>query len=969
MQLKQKIAVNRHIINKIDKSDKPQAEILTTKFENLDLTPDELAAFINEGYPFCAQHNGGRRKEPNFVRSGYLAVDIDGGMTLSEALDTPYVQQYASFLYTTPSHTPEKHRFRIGFQLEQAITDVQKMRAAYQGAIRRFGGDGSCKDACRLFFGSKGSNPIVLGNILPNAELDKMILLGNEVRVSDSDGDSDGKKKWAPVGNRSLISLERNQQVRLANGGTAALQDLNARTPVHCPVHLDRNPSAMVTINKEGKRGVFCSKCVNTFWPEDPARAQKPRHDFNRIADAVRRLADAEFPYRHDDLYNADDADNLIEPTPEDISDWVNQLASRTHVVMYEKFLPKLSLEPGVTFIHSRKGSGKSEQLKRLVRQCKMQGRSVLLVGHRQVLLHELADRLDLTCYLYSEDGKTKKRAPDDRYAICVDSMENLLKPHLHRYDVVIVDEAEQVFRHLTTSTTLDEKRRQCYQLLYQYLRKAKSVILCDADLGTISVEFMKQVLRDDTPYRFYLNDYRPTLKHYDLYVDDKHLVTDMLTAIGNGGRHYVATNSKRRAEALHAIVTSTYPDKRAMLVTAQRDPSGQTKHFIDNIKTEILKHDVVIASPTLGTGIDITFENDAQEIDTVYGFFVSRVNTHFDMDQQLARVRHPKAVKVWVTPERFNFETDPSAIEAELILCRNLNDFIVGYADRDDMPLVDESFLKVYSQVASVQRASKNALRHHLVQLRQQNGWTATLVERSALAAKEGATQMKEAKTLIEANWSDAICNAAPLREEEYRKLDDMQKTKPIALADEWSMRRYELESFYRTPVDADLIKLDDNGKFRDRIRMAEVYFSPLSAAINRSRRFDEASALAPDAAMLPLKRELLYKLLTSAGLVDDNNAIKCDASFKQTDLSRFVATWKENAGPISASFGLPLRRDLDTKATQSLTAVLRLIGLSSQESGSYWIDGKKKRVREYQVDPASVALVKDIIERRASR
>lgn len=66
---------------------------------------------------------------------------------------------------------------------------------------------------------------------------------------------------------------------------------------------------------------------------------------------------------------------------------------------------------------------------------------------------------------------------------------------------------------------------------------------------------------------------------------------------------------------------------------------------------------------------------NDAQEIDTVFGFFVSRVNTHFDMDQQLARVRHPMALKVWVTPERFHFETDPSSIEAEVILSRNLND------------------------------------------------------------------------------------------------------------------------------------------------------------------------------------------------------------------------------------------------------------------------------------------------------
>ncbi|MDD7803731.1 hypothetical protein [Ralstonia solanacearum] len=457
MQRKLKVAVNRHFIDKLDTNDSEQKRMLTHEFENLELTPDELAAFINNGHPFCAQHEGSR-KAVNFLCSDVLAVDIDHGLRLSEALENPYVQQYASFVYTTASHTQDKHRFRIGFQLDRTITDSDEMRAAYVGAIRLFGSDGSCRDACRLFFGSTGSNPIILGNILPNAELDKMIIMGSEVRVNDSNGDSERRKTWAPVANRSRISLERNQQVRLAkDGSTETLQSLTARTPIHCPVpvHPDNNPSAMVTVNKDGKRGVYCSRCVATFWPEDPARAQQPHFDFNRVAKAVRQLAEEEFPYHHDDLSNADDTDNLIEPTLEDIADWQSLLAGRTHVVMYEKFLPELSLEPGVTFIRSPKGSGKSEQLKRISRQCEERGQSVLLVGHRQALLLDLSNRLDLTPYIYFDDGKVKNNQPVDRYAICVDSMGRLLKPHLRKYDVVIIDEAEQVFRHITAADML----------------------------------------------------------------------------------------------------------------------------------------------------------------------------------------------------------------------------------------------------------------------------------------------------------------------------------------------------------------------------------------------------------------------------------------------------------------------------------------------------------------------------------
>jgi hypothetical protein len=43
--------------------------------------------------------------------------------------------------------------------------------------------------------------------------------------------------------------------------------------------------------------------------------------------------------------------------------------------------------------------------------------------------------------------------------------------------------------------------------------------------------------------------------------------------------------------------------------------------------------------------------------IDCVYGFFEPFINTHTDIDQQLARVRNPGSVKVWFKPGRFDFD------------------------------------------------------------------------------------------------------------------------------------------------------------------------------------------------------------------------------------------------------------------------------------------------------------------------
>ena len=74
-----------------------------------------------------------------------------------------------------------------------------------------------------------------------------------------------------------------------------------------------------------------------------------------------------------------------------------------------------------------------------------------------------------------------------------------------------------------------------------------------------------------------------------------------------------------------------------------------------------------------MGTGIDITFPNQEKKIDCVYGFFVGGINTHFDIDQQLGRVRHPSEIKVWVDPGYSRLPTDRQAILKELLFGQHI--------------------------------------------------------------------------------------------------------------------------------------------------------------------------------------------------------------------------------------------------------------------------------------------------------
>ncbi len=258
------IAINRNIINKVSE------EILKANngtYENVNISIHDFAGLVNQGFAFCAQHKGNWRNTSNFTGSGFLAVDIDHGLTLEAAQEDDFFKQYASIIYTTPSHKPDAHRFRIVFELEEPITDTDRMRYALTGLILRFGGDRNCKDACRLFFGSSGSNPAVFGKRLPNLEIDKLVIRAQENRVRTSSKSEELEGVTAAV--HSRINIPCDSEVITETGQSVALANLQPRTRIFCSQHVDNKPSAFTLKNANGNAGFFCSTCNATFFLDD----------------------------------------------------------------------------------------------------------------------------------------------------------------------------------------------------------------------------------------------------------------------------------------------------------------------------------------------------------------------------------------------------------------------------------------------------------------------------------------------------------------------------------------------------------------------------------------------------------------------------------------------------------------------------------------------------------------------------
>lgn len=927
--------------------------VLTRECENVEVTLNELANLINQGFPFCAQHQGSRRNE-NFICSDVLAVDIDDGLKISEALADEFVKRHAGFVYSTPSHTEEHNRFRIVFQTERTITDANEMTAAYQGLIRKFGGDQSCKDACRAFYGSLGSDPIMLGNVLTNDQLDELIALGRDPASVPDKASTDGKKSYPIVARRSGVDISPDDLVTRANGVTEAFHLIPFNENVHCPVHVDSNPSAFVVKSRAGNKGVYCHKCAATFWTKS---AERSGFDFYRIESLIREM---EYEQDPDNYYDEDDA-------PVEL--FAQARAERTVRTFSHKYVESsnIPINHGVTFLSSEKGSGKSEILADKVAAFRAMGYSVLLVGHRQTLLKSMATRLGLTCYFYIDNGEYKNNQPTSYYAICVDSMFKLLKPGRHKFDVIILDESEQIFAHLTGST-LKNKRRVCYMQLFHYLSAAKHVFVADADLGPITIEGVYQACGPDARYHFYMNEYRATKctkEDLQYYGSESHLTQQMLSAIGSGGRHYVATNSIAKANELLAAIRLVHGDgPRVMLVTSKTSPTAEVQDFIGSIKTEILDYDVVIATPTLGTGIDITFPDAAQYIDTVFGFFVSRVNTHFDIDQQLSRVRHPKAVKIWVAPETFTFETEPDVILREAELNGLLNDVLIGYR-ADGASALDSTYLSVYAQVMSIARASKNNVRQNLLNLRERNGWNLVYVDVDDQNAEVGKVVKGLAKDEVEGKRIEDICMAAQILPEEYDTLRD--SSSPLTKAEDDAMQRYEVESFYGENASTDLLVLDNKGNYRRELSLLEMYLSPTSQLVTKDFHDSELSAIVTDRKKRTLKQLMLRALLTQAGLADESTPLKLDAVITSDDLGRFAQFCEDNSARLQDLFGMSVRQDVRKKPMMQLGNVLSRIGLALEAVKAQKID--KRKVYSYSIGTKEWETASHYLERRKLR
>jgi hypothetical protein len=114
---------------------------------------DDLRTHVTTGGAFIpAAMSSEHRNSAAFKYADLAVVDVDHGLNLDAFRDHPLAGS-ACFVYTTASHAPDHPRFRVIFRLPRRIDNPDLYKALVGILSAALGGDKSCTDPCRLFYG------------------------------------------------------------------------------------------------------------------------------------------------------------------------------------------------------------------------------------------------------------------------------------------------------------------------------------------------------------------------------------------------------------------------------------------------------------------------------------------------------------------------------------------------------------------------------------------------------------------------------------------------------------------------------------------------------------------------------------------------------------------------------------------------------------------------------------------------
>lgn len=642
---------------------------------------------------------------------------------------------------------------------------------------------------------------------------------------------------------------------------------------------------------------------------------------------------------------------------------------------------PELQLAPedfperGIVALESAKGTGKTNCIQSLVADSP----KVLLLTHRVCLGRNLAARLDTTWKADADRGNgtwiANGDSPTERIGLCVDSLLSI-DPSEFRDCELVLDEVDQVVSHLLASSTCnkDGRRPALLARFHDLIRVAKRVTIASADVTDSELRYCERLRNDAQPAFLIRNTFVP--QGYPVQILDapnkSALIARLLAAVEAGQRIFVATDAKSDSKAIAQLideVSESAPSRKVLLINSDTSGGEIEVEFIRNLNQAVLDYDIVIATPSLATGVSIEVEH----FDLVFGLF-NGVLSDSDIAQALARVRAPIPRIVWCAHHGKNFSKASKSEyplivrkdlltrwDKEICLIRSSLRPDIGAVVEQEFSFKDNPHLEQWSHIVARTNGAMWALREGLIQRLQFEGNQVEIVVVTEEDDGDLREQIKQARHKTkQADFAAIAERGRVLNSEELRQLQQQEKRTPQQLLDE---RKTQLAKFYvlsDEEIAPALVELDDGARLRGKVVELESLIYGKEFAVHRDSRTIERQAywekglFLPDQSCLELRRQI-RELLELETYLDPTQEWSSD------DLAELCDKARQNALALSSCLGY--RVSEKTSNGQIFRALLGQLGIKCK---TRHVGPRGHQVKLYQIDGEHWELMTQILERR---
>ncbi|MDJ0717295.1 MAG: DUF3854 domain-containing protein [Prochloraceae cyanobacterium] len=485
--------------------------------------------------------------------------------------------------------------------------------------------------------------------------------------------------------------------------------------------------------------------------------------------------------------------------------------------------------------IKSAKNTAKSTWLTIQVEMAKAQGRPVVVITHRIELARELADRFNIP---HIEKIHASANNGQSGYALCIDSLHADSKANFDPSEwsqaTIIIDEAEQVFWHALNSSTLQSNRVRVLENFSDLIKVAIAtggkIYLADADLSPIAIKYVQSLATHPVKTWVVENLYNPNLGKRKLITytgsDPRKLAAACVDAIKRGEKVIIHTSGQKEGSKWGSRNLERYLFKKfksfgkrvdILRIDAESvsDPDHEAYCCTKNLNGLIQQYDVVIASPTIETGVSID----------LLGYFDSvwciawGVSTVDAVCQTVERLRDDVPRHIWAKQKGLSFVGNGSTDIKRLLRSTHkqtrANITYLEAAGFSDFSNLDWSWqnahLTTWAFRAAVVNAGMHAYRESILKKLEAEGYEVVTPNCDAFSARV-ANAVKEEIYDCSAVGYKAHCvevsKSENLTNDEIENLSQKHnKTK----AERNAIKKGQLASRYGVEVTPELVEKDD--------------------------------------------------------------------------------------------------------------------------------------------------------------